>query len=587
MQNVTQNKLQSRQIGIVVVLALGSLALHLYFSWRPLASLVAMFAGDDMFYYLQIARNIARGHGSTFDGTTLTNGYHPVYMLLVTAIFWLFPGKTITFYAQASLTLLSVANVTTGVLLFFVVKRLFGRSAGLFAAMFWLLNPYVLGTALIGVEVALAALMFSIAMLVYLRFSEQWMMRQARWQETYLLGVLLGLTCLCRTDSMFFAFCLGLAILFILHKSPHTPGSWKHWPIFIVGGATVIGPWFAWNLLRFGSIVQDSARALTSLKHHLYLQTYGWQAVITKKWPATFTHWISCLTDILCMPTSWFTALLLLLLVWVALRPTLATQHPAHSNDSFDHSSRASGSFAPRADLPQRAMLWAVLGALVLTLLFYAGYFWFLQKWYFLSPTVLVVVLLGGLFHTTEQNIIAIGVATKEIQANKPDRSQNSLDTLPLKQSWIQTYKHLVVSACMVFLVLGLFVWQGNRLFRVGFYPWQKQYYNIAIQLKQMPKTTRVGAFNTGIYGYVMDRGVVNLDGVVNGQVLRAMKQKKLLSYLRQQGITHIVDHLHAIQHFATFAESVFRDSFALRGRYRVATTGGDVVLLELIPPKK
>jgi hypothetical protein len=37
---------------------------------------------DDAFYYFGIARNVAQGHGSTFDGIDLTNGYHPLWMLL-------------------------------------------------------------------------------------------------------------------------------------------------------------------------------------------------------------------------------------------------------------------------------------------------------------------------------------------------------------------------------------------------------------------------------------------------------------------------------------------------------------------------
>ena len=40
--------------------------------------------GDDAFYYFQIARNLAAGEFSTFDGgITRTNGYHPLWLLLI------------------------------------------------------------------------------------------------------------------------------------------------------------------------------------------------------------------------------------------------------------------------------------------------------------------------------------------------------------------------------------------------------------------------------------------------------------------------------------------------------------------------
>jgi len=41
---------------------------------------------DDSFYYLQVARNLAAGHGPTFDQVSLTNGFHPLWMALLVPI---------------------------------------------------------------------------------------------------------------------------------------------------------------------------------------------------------------------------------------------------------------------------------------------------------------------------------------------------------------------------------------------------------------------------------------------------------------------------------------------------------------------
>ena len=38
------------------------------------------FFQDDSYFYLQVASNIAAGHGSTFHTITPTNGYHPLWM---------------------------------------------------------------------------------------------------------------------------------------------------------------------------------------------------------------------------------------------------------------------------------------------------------------------------------------------------------------------------------------------------------------------------------------------------------------------------------------------------------------------------
>jgi hypothetical protein len=52
--------------------------------WLAYATLVLAqpthFLFDDAFFYLQIARHVAEGHGSTFHGLGSTNGYHPLWL---------------------------------------------------------------------------------------------------------------------------------------------------------------------------------------------------------------------------------------------------------------------------------------------------------------------------------------------------------------------------------------------------------------------------------------------------------------------------------------------------------------------------
>ena len=45
------------------------------------------FSRDDAFYYFKVAQNITEGLGSTFDGINLTNGYHPLWMVICIPIF--------------------------------------------------------------------------------------------------------------------------------------------------------------------------------------------------------------------------------------------------------------------------------------------------------------------------------------------------------------------------------------------------------------------------------------------------------------------------------------------------------------------
>jgi len=67
---------------------------------------------DDAFYYFQIARNIVSLHRSTFDGTHLTNGYHPLWMLTLVGLGMLFSDKAFFVMLQC----LALASFTTSFL---------------------------------------------------------------------------------------------------------------------------------------------------------------------------------------------------------------------------------------------------------------------------------------------------------------------------------------------------------------------------------------------------------------------------------------------------------------------------------------
>lgn len=76
------------------------LVLFLVSTPRQLVSLLP----DDAYYYFLVAANIATGAGSTFDGVNLTNGYHPLWMMLSTAMWWLLGGAGAGVEAMAAHT---------------------------------------------------------------------------------------------------------------------------------------------------------------------------------------------------------------------------------------------------------------------------------------------------------------------------------------------------------------------------------------------------------------------------------------------------------------------------------------------------
>lgn len=90
------------------------------------------YAQDDLYYYLVVARNLAHGLGSTFDGVTPTNGYHPLYLLLLWAV------------SKGSTSLISIfrflwfLDVVAAITTFLAVRAIFARAF----ANRWLTNGF-------------------------------------------------------------------------------------------------------------------------------------------------------------------------------------------------------------------------------------------------------------------------------------------------------------------------------------------------------------------------------------------------------------------------------------------------------------
>src|SRR5512140_1925400 len=101
------------------------------------------FTRDDAYYYFKVAQNISEGHGSTFDGINRTNGYHPLWMAICVPIFTLARFDLIL-PLRILLLVMSGLSVTTGILLYRLIGRVFTPAIGAMAALFWVFSRDVL-----------------------------------------------------------------------------------------------------------------------------------------------------------------------------------------------------------------------------------------------------------------------------------------------------------------------------------------------------------------------------------------------------------------------------------------------------------
>jgi hypothetical protein len=150
------------------------------------------FFADDSYFYFQVAWNIARGLGSTFNNVIPTNGYHPLWMLVCVAVFKVFPSKVAAVHAIGAV--ISLFDAAALLLIFRILKR---NAPGMWWAAFLLYIPFCFLTQL-GTEGALSG--FFLAALMLAAYTVSTMPRTT----TAVLFALCGsLAVLSRLDNIF------------------------------------------------------------------------------------------------------------------------------------------------------------------------------------------------------------------------------------------------------------------------------------------------------------------------------------------------------------------------------------------------
>ncbi len=228
----------------------------------PVDKLLLLFP-DDSYFYLKTANHIAHGLGSTFDGINLTNGYHPLYMYLLSGLSALWP---LTGY-----TGLRVVLVIDGLLfLFFLywLNRFLVKSGlDLFSRFFVLMScTILLGFYDFGNE---SRLLLPLSwLLVFFALTDEQM---DAWQQ-WTIGVLAALVFLTRLDAILWA---GFTFLYLLKKNNSVLSIRCLAPLILP--VTLAGLGFTlYNYLVFSSPTTVSS-----------YQKFGWPGVFVTKWLLT------------------------------------------------------------------------------------------------------------------------------------------------------------------------------------------------------------------------------------------------------------------------------------------------------------
>ena len=216
----------------------------------------AAWVEDDFFYYAVIAQNLVETGRSTFDGVALTNGYHPLWMMICTGLAAIFDIKSAGFFV--TIFLIQSALVMAGVVAFAALARkadeagLLGRAGQMIGATVYGVVLTVVGAN--GMEIALLAPLAPMLTLAAWRLCEEPSLRNG-----LIASGLLCATILSRLDMVVVFAPLGLGVAFHVFRREGLQGIVKLAP-----AAAALAPlaiYLIINMVVFGDAMPVSGQA--------------------------------------------------------------------------------------------------------------------------------------------------------------------------------------------------------------------------------------------------------------------------------------------------------------------------------------
>ncbi|MDD2238100.1 MAG: hypothetical protein PHG65_12920 [Kiritimatiellae bacterium] len=170
------------------------------------------YPADDAYFYLQVASQAYEGYGSTFNQITPTNGYHPLWMLCCTGLFYLMGGEKIL-ALHAAIGLQQAMGLALVLIFLHLGKRLSIRRAFLALPVLFLFYS----TRLYASEAYVNGFFLMLTLWVGLNLGEQALAGERPAKGLALAaGCCAGLTLLARLDNVFVVGCFMLCTVGLL-----------------------------------------------------------------------------------------------------------------------------------------------------------------------------------------------------------------------------------------------------------------------------------------------------------------------------------------------------------------------------------
>lgn len=203
---------------LIVVVACGIVIFNKVSQKEP----VSAAFDEDAFYYLTVARNIAGGLGPSFDGSSRTCGFQPLWVFLIAVPYFFFSNDRILFsiiYFSSFLMWLISAHLFGTLLMRFIHPSFENRqkfSLKLFFAFLFLADPHIQKYFFNGLETGLYVLAL-LYLLLHWPFSAG-NTGVGELAPSIKKGAVLGFLILVRNDSVFFCLPFFFQLFFPIEK---------------------------------------------------------------------------------------------------------------------------------------------------------------------------------------------------------------------------------------------------------------------------------------------------------------------------------------------------------------------------------
>ncbi|MFQ5511470.1 MAG: glycosyltransferase family 39 protein [Candidatus Krumholzibacteriia bacterium] len=501
--------------GVILGLLLAALVFHLAVAWQDIGVLAKNgFLYDDSFYAFKIAENIAHGRGMTFDGATPTNGFQPLYVLLLVP-FFAAAGSSLTAPIYGALSLSALLTALSAVLLYRLLRRYVRDGVAAVTSIVWAFSPIVTRQSANGLETSLALFLF--AACVYFYVSRIRSADRPRRQDFLVMGLLLGLAALARVDQVFVALAMLLDYLLVLRKRGTGARTLPGVAAAVVAGIVVYSPWLVVSAIGAGAFWQDSGAATRFLSiAYAPLFNLGSTETMADGPSASFIwgHVLHALAVLKISPpvhlvfralekigvTLGAGAILKIVADALGILFIVLFVYPAMR--------RGKGRTSP--SIGELRFLLIVAVVLISAYSFYVfGVFFFTR---YLYPVYFIACVYAA--------FLLEMLVTRPVRLGRPARA--------------------IVAAGLVLYAAGFAYMSFTSAFRttpVYFF------YDVARWVREhTDPDEKIGVFQGGAIGYFSHRTVVNLDGKVNRGALDALKGHRLPAYLEQEGIDVILD---------------------------------------------